>query len=68
MFGEYTPEFYFLNLYNVEDALGIFTRDKNIDLIISIQKDHSLLHRIFKGSYTKQLAYHSQVPVLAIHE
>ncbi len=68
MFAEFNPEFYFLSLYNVEDAINLFTSDKNINLIINIQKDHSVLHRLYKSSHTKQLAYHSPVPVLAVHE
>ncbi|MCZ2460395.1 MAG: universal stress protein [Chitinophagales bacterium] len=68
MFSEYHPEFYFLGWYDVTEAINQFVKDKNIDLIISIPKEHSLFERMFKGSQTKELAYHSNVPVLAAHE
>ncbi len=68
MFAEFNPEFYFLRLFDIDEAIGLFANDKNIDMIITIQKDHSLLHRMFSGGHTKKLAYHSTVPLLVVHE
>ncbi|MBS1918787.1 MAG: universal stress protein [Bacteroidetes bacterium] len=68
MLEEFNPEFYFMGWYDVEEAINQFAQDKNIDLIITIPRDHSLIEKMFKGSYTKKLAYHSSVPVLAVHE
>jgi nucleotide-binding universal stress UspA family protein len=67
MFSEFNPEFYFLKLFDVEEALTQFASDKNIDLIITIQKEHSKIYRFFK-SHTKSLAYQSTIPVLVVHE
>ena len=67
MFSEFNPEFYFLRLYDVEEALTQFATDKNIDLIITIQKEHSKIFKLFK-SHTKELAYQSTIPVLVVHE
>lgn len=68
MFNEFNPEFYFLGLYNVDEAISQFAHDKNVDIIIVIHKEHSLLSKLFVKSHTKRLAYHSSVPVLALHE
>ncbi|HRI20795.1 MAG TPA: universal stress protein, partial [Panacibacter sp.] len=68
MFAEFSPSFYFLRLFDVDEAINMFASDKNIDLIINIQKDHSLLHRLFNTSHTKNIVYHSTVPVLVVHE
>jgi nucleotide-binding universal stress UspA family protein len=68
MFSEFNPEFYFLGWYDVDEAINQFAHDKNIDFIIVIHKEHSLLSKIFGKSHTKELAYHSSVPVLALHE
>ncbi len=68
MFSEFDPEFYFLRLYDVDDALSQFATDKNIDLIITIQRQHSVLYRRFRSSHIKNLANHSNVPVLVVHE
>lgn len=68
MFESYNPEFYFLRLYNVDEALKMFAEDKQIDIIINIHREHSLLHRLFVPSHTKHLVYESSVPVLSVHE
>ena len=68
MFSEFNPEFYFLGLYNVDEAINQFANDKKIDMIIVIHKEHTLLSKMFIKSHTKKLAYYSSVPVLALHE
>jgi nucleotide-binding universal stress UspA family protein len=68
MFTEFYPEFYFLGLYNVDEAIHQFAHDKKVDMIIVIHKEHNLLSKMFVKSHTKKLAYHSSVPVLALHE
>jgi nucleotide-binding universal stress UspA family protein len=68
MFEEFNPEFYFLRLFDIDEAINEFANDKNIDLIINIQKEHSKFYRFFKSSHTKALAYQSTIPVLVVHE
>lgn len=68
MFSEFDPEFYFLRLYDVDDAINQFAQDKNIDMIITVNKEHSLVHKMFVTSHTKKLAYQSTVPVMVVHE
>jgi nucleotide-binding universal stress UspA family protein len=68
MFKEFNPEFYFLGLYNIDEAIHQFAHDKNVDFIIVIHKEHSLMEKLFVKSHTKKLAYHSSVPILALHE
>jgi nucleotide-binding universal stress UspA family protein len=64
----YNPQFYFIRLYDFVDAVNQFVEDKEIDLIVTIPKTHSFLTKMFRPSYTKKLAYHSHVPIIAIHE
>jgi nucleotide-binding universal stress UspA family protein len=64
----YNPQFYFIRLYDFVDTVNQFVEDKEIDLIITIPKNHSFLSGMFRSSYTKKLAYHSHVPIIAIHE
>lgn len=68
MFEEFNPKFHFLRLYDVDEAINEFAEDQNIDLIINVHKDHSIMHRIFKSSHTKKMAYQSRVPLLIVHE
>ena len=68
MFADFNPEFYFLGWYDVDEAINQFAQDKNVDFIVVIHKEHSLFSKMFVKSHTKRLAYHSTVPVLALHE
>lgn len=64
----HNPQFYFIRMYDFMDAVNQFVEDKEIDLIITVPKKHSFLSNIFRSSYTKKLAYHSHVPIIAVHE
>jgi nucleotide-binding universal stress UspA family protein len=68
MFSDFNPEFYFLGLQNVDEAINQFAHDKKVDFIIIIHKEQTILSKLFVKSHTKKLIYHSSVPVLAIHE
>ena len=68
MFAGFNPSFYFLRLFDVDEALSMFATDKNIDLIINIQKEHSLLHRLFNTNHIKNIVCYSTMPVLVVHE
>jgi nucleotide-binding universal stress UspA family protein len=68
MFADFDPEFYFLRLYDIDEAINELAADKKIDLIITIQKEHSLAHKLFHSGHLKKLAYESTIPVMAVHE
>ncbi len=67
-FEEYQPQFYFIRMFDFLDAISSFVADHQIDLIVTMPKKQSLLKALYKTSHTKKLAYHSHVPVVAIHE
>ncbi|MEO6489806.1 MAG: universal stress protein [Ferruginibacter sp.] len=69
MFAEFNPEFYFMRLFDVEEALSMFAQDMQIDLIIVIQKNHSFLEKLLATTHrTKSLTHHSKLPILVMHE
>ena len=65
---EFNPEFYFIRMYDFQDSISSFASDRDVDLILTIPKKHNFLTGLFKTSHTKKLAYHSHVPLLAVHE
>ena len=67
MLDGYNPEYYFIRMYDFMDAINQFVADKDIDMIITFPRKHTFLSKIFKSSHTKKLAYHSDVPIVAIH-
>lgn len=68
MFAEYNPEFYFMRLFDIQEAIRLFAEDRHIDLIINVKKEKSLVHRLFQESQTKKLATESHIPVMIVHE
>lgn len=64
---EFNPEFYFIRMYDFQDSIGSFAADRDVDLILTVPKKHHFLTGLFKTSHTKKLAYHSHVPILAVH-
>ena len=63
----YKTQYSFIRQYDFVEAINQFAADKNIDLILTIPKKHSLLSKLFITSHTKKLAYQSELPVVAIH-
>jgi nucleotide-binding universal stress UspA family protein len=64
----FEPDYAFIRLFDFTDAINQFATDRNADLIITVPRKHSFLTSLFSTSHTKKLAYHSHLPVLAIHE
>jgi nucleotide-binding universal stress UspA family protein len=64
----YETEYYFMRQFDFVDAINLFVSDYKIDMLFIVPKKHSFLGGLFKSSYTKKLAYHSHVPLVAVHE
>ncbi|HTE11679.1 MAG TPA: universal stress protein [Chitinophagaceae bacterium] len=64
----YETEYYFIRQFDFIEAINQFVDDYKIDMIFTVPKNHSFLGGLFKSSHTKKLAYHSNVPLVAIHE
>jgi nucleotide-binding universal stress UspA family protein len=68
MFGNFNTEFYFITMNDFFEAIDQFTKDYEIDVLITVPRHHSTATSFFKSSHTKRLAYHSHIPILAAHE
>ncbi|MEJ7828458.1 MAG: universal stress protein [Segetibacter sp.] len=64
----YNPEIHSINTEDFIGGINDFAASNNIDMIITIPKKHGLFEGLFKESHTKQLAFHSHVPLMCIHE
>ncbi len=67
IFQNFNPEFHFVSDPDVVDTLDRYAVDNNMDVILTVPRKHAL-SGIFQPSHTKRLAYHSHVPVIAVHE
>ena len=68
LLSDLRPVYFFLEHNDIEDAINEFAEKNNLDLIISIPKQHKLVDKLFKKTSTRQLVYQSHVPVMCIHE
>jgi nucleotide-binding universal stress UspA family protein len=68
MLEDAKPSYHFIQHKDAEDGINEFAEKNNLDLLIAIPKKHKLLEGVFKPSSTKQLVFHSHVPVMCIHE
>lgn len=64
----YDKDYFFIRMYDFMEAINQFIDDNQIDLIMTVPKNHSFLTGLFRSNYTKKLAYHSHVPLIAVHE
>jgi len=53
---------------DVVHGINKFLDKHNADLLVMIPRKHSLLWGLFHESNTKKMAFHTHVPILALHE
>lgn len=67
LFKGYQHDFHFIGLYDLTETMNMFVKDHDVDLIITLPKDHSWFSTLLGSSNTKQMSYQSTVPVFTIH-
>lgn len=67
LFEKFNPEFYFIGTTDFTETMEQFATDYAIDLIVTVPHYHSFYGKVFGGSNTKKLVYHSTVPVMAAY-
>jgi len=65
---DHNPSYHVVHSEHFTTGVEDFVNTNGADLIIIIPKDHAFFSSLFITSHTTQLAFHSKVPVLAIHE
>jgi len=68
LFKGYEHDFHFIGLYDLPETMNMFVGDHDVDIIITMPKDHSWFSTLLGHSNTKKMGYQSTVPVLAIHQ
>ncbi len=67
MFEDLKPQYHFIDNPDIEDGINEFSRNNQLDLLITIPKKHNIVEKIFRKSSTKQLINELPVPVMCIH-
>jgi nucleotide-binding universal stress UspA family protein len=52
---------------DVFSSLNAFIDEHQIEVIAMTRQNKSFIKRLFTGSLTKKMAYHSHIPLLAFH-
>jgi len=65
---ELNPKYDFIEDENIEAGIEKFAIKNNLDLVITIPKKHKLLESLFKKSHTRDLVFHSHLPIMCVHE
>jgi nucleotide-binding universal stress UspA family protein len=68
MLNNIKPYYHYLECEDVEDGINRFVEKNDIDLLLVIPKKHRLLDSIFHKSHSRELALHTKIPMMAIHE
>ncbi|HEY0274102.1 MAG TPA: universal stress protein, partial [Chitinophaga sp.] len=68
LLADYSPEYRFLENENVVEGIIGFAEAEKAGLIITIPRQHGFLAGLFHRSRTRQLAFHSSIPLLVIRE
>ena len=50
------------------EGLSNYALMHSIEMLIAVPRKHNLVQKLFVGSHTKNLAFHSKVPVMVVHE
>ena len=67
MFDTIEHKFHFIENESVQDAINDFIDHNDMDLLIMLPKKHSFFESLFRRSQTKEMLYHSHIPILALH-
>jgi nucleotide-binding universal stress UspA family protein len=62
------PEYYFIEKKDVAEGITEFIKTHDTQLLIAIPKKHGFFESIFRKSITKELTYHTPVPLLLLQE
>jgi nucleotide-binding universal stress UspA family protein len=62
------PIYNFIENKDIDEGLNEFAAKNNIDLLITLPKKHEILEKIFERSHTRDLIYHTTVPLMCIHQ
>jgi nucleotide-binding universal stress UspA family protein len=64
----YHPIYHFIDHDNIVEGIMDFADKVQADLILTIPRKHGLFDGLFRRSRTAKLAFHTHIPMLAIHE
>lgn len=68
MLGDLHPHYHFVDHEDIDQGISEYAEKYFLDLLIVVPKRHALMERLFHRSHTSQLALHTHIPVMSVHE
>jgi nucleotide-binding universal stress UspA family protein len=68
LFKDISPVYDSIESESVTEGLNKYADEKGLDWVMVIPKKHSALEKIFHRSHSKDLLYHTHLPVLCVHQ
>lgn len=68
MFKKITPIYSSIESESVTEGLNNYADETGLDWIVMIPKKHTLLQKLFSRSHSKEMLYHTHLPVLCVHQ
>jgi nucleotide-binding universal stress UspA family protein len=68
MLNDLKPQYHFIDSPDVNEGLMEFADSYLLDLLIVVPRKHGVVEKIIHPGHTKQLALHTRIPMMAIHE
>lgn len=68
LFRDINPVYDSIESKTVTEGLNEYAVEKGLDWVVVIPKKHTVLQKIFNRSQSKDLLYHTHLPVLCIHQ
>jgi nucleotide-binding universal stress UspA family protein len=65
---EIKHSYHFIKNDDVINGINKFVTTKKADMLVIIPRKHKFLSTIFRESNTKKMAFHTSIPLLALHE
>lgn len=67
-FEKIAHEFHFIESDDVLEGISKFIKKTPVDMIVMIPRSHSFIDRLISEPHSKQMAFHTHLPLLTIHE
>ncbi len=67
-FEDVPHEFHFIDSENVLEGIKKFIKKNPVDMIVMIPRSHSFVNKLINEPHSKQMAFHTHLPLLTIHE
>lgn len=60
--------FHYKENKNVAEGINDFVDENKIDMVVMIPREHATIRSLFSEPETKRVAFHTKIPLLALHE